>query len=273
MARRYGATETFDGYTATQFRRMKKTDRVEAMVEWFHAHFEDPAERTPYESAEGGYIWIWGGPHEATEEIEAEFGEVVDFELIGKAAEKVQADGLFDWAPRPKPGDYDEDPPEGEADEDLDIAPTPNVPEPEARADVLQRIEALEQLIRPLVEEHSPPEILPGIGHNQPPPEFAIEEAVSREEWREVQAAIEELRAEATKPEPELEVVERGQNVFVRVLRAVGGWARDRINAGIDAGGAVLIGYGLADPQTVIGALTSVAQSVATWISSMPWPF
>ena len=146
MARRYGATETFDGYTATQFRRMKKADRVEAMVEWFHAHFEDPAERTPYESAEGGYIWIWGGPHEATEEIEAEFGEVVDFELIGKAAEKVQTDGLFDWAPRPKPGDYDERPPEDEADEDLDIAPTPSVPEPEARADVLQRIEALEQL-------------------------------------------------------------------------------------------------------------------------------
>lgn len=238
---------------------------IEDMIEWFHQNYEDPANRVPYESAKGGYQWIYGGPETPEEALGDNFGSVYRGDLIEQAATKITDDsGIYDWSPIPG-ADWAED--------DLDIAPTPNVPEPEARAAVLLRIEALEQLIRPLVEEHGPPDMLPGIGHNQPPPEFAIEEAVGRGEWREVQAVIEALRAEATKPEPELEVVERGQNVFVRVLRAVGGWARDRINAGIDAGGAVLIGYGLADPQTVIGALNSVAQSVATWISSMPWPF
>ena len=39
--------------------------RIEAMVEWFGDNFEDPAQETPYESAEGGYIYIWGGPYDA----------------------------------------------------------------------------------------------------------------------------------------------------------------------------------------------------------------
>jgi len=33
------------------------------MADWFLANFENPAECTPYESAEGGYQWIWGGPY------------------------------------------------------------------------------------------------------------------------------------------------------------------------------------------------------------------
>ena len=40
-------------------------ERVEAMKEWFWENFEDPANETPYESREGGYQWIWGGPFDA----------------------------------------------------------------------------------------------------------------------------------------------------------------------------------------------------------------
>lgn len=46
---------------------------VKAMVEWFHMNFEDPAHNTPYESAEGGYQWIWGGPYDAEEELQDAF--------------------------------------------------------------------------------------------------------------------------------------------------------------------------------------------------------
>ena len=41
---------------------LEREERVEAMVEWFLDNFEDPAEHTPHESAEGGYQYIWGGP-------------------------------------------------------------------------------------------------------------------------------------------------------------------------------------------------------------------
>jgi hypothetical protein len=36
---------------------MRKAEKRELMIEWFHQNFEDPAERTPYESREGGYQW------------------------------------------------------------------------------------------------------------------------------------------------------------------------------------------------------------------------
>lgn len=271
MARRYGVTNASPGFTNSSFRRLKKAEKIEVMVEWFHGHFEDPAERTPYESAEGGYVWIWGGPYEAHEEIGDEFAEVADDATILAAVDIVHKDGLYEWAPREQPGDYDQDEPEEE--EEFPVVPTPDVPEPAARADVLARIEALEALIQPLLQEPARPDVLPGIGHNQPPPEFAIEQAVSRDEWRELQAAINGLRAEAAKPEPAVAAVEQGQGILVRTLYAVGGWIRDRANAAIDAGTAVLVGYGVADPQTLFTALSSAAHSVATWIQSFPWPF
>jgi hypothetical protein len=43
------------GISRTQFRRMRKAEKLELMVQWFHQNFEDPAERPSYVSAEGGY--------------------------------------------------------------------------------------------------------------------------------------------------------------------------------------------------------------------------
>jgi hypothetical protein len=271
MARRYGATKLSAGLSKSRFKRLNKAERIEVMVEWFHAHFEDPAERTPYESAEGGYIWIWGGPYDAHSVIGDEFSDVADDDLIEAAVDVVQRDGLFEWAPREQHGDYDEDKPEEE--DEFPVVATPDVPEPVARADVLVRIEALEALIQPLLQEPAQHDVPPGIGHNQPPPEFAIEEAVSRDEWRELQIAINDLRAETAKAEPAVAAVEQSQGILLRTLYAVGGWIRDRANAAIDAGTAVLVGYGVADPQTLFTALSSAAHSVATWIQSLPWPF
>ena len=47
------------GVSRTAFRRMRKAEKLELMIGWFHLNFEDPAQSTPYESAEGGYQWIW----------------------------------------------------------------------------------------------------------------------------------------------------------------------------------------------------------------------
>ena len=45
----------------------ERQGRIDALVEWFHERYEDPAERLPYVSAEGGYQWIYGGPYDARE--------------------------------------------------------------------------------------------------------------------------------------------------------------------------------------------------------------
>lgn len=82
--------------------------KLEEMREWFHANYEDPAQRTPYMTSEGGYIWIWGGPYDAREELEANFGHEVPEDLIDELVDELNSE-CFEWAPTPKPEDYDND--------------------------------------------------------------------------------------------------------------------------------------------------------------------
>ena len=113
--RRDVSIAAFEGADITDLPREMQ---IRTMVDWFFTHFEDPAHRTPYETAEGGYQWIWGGPHDATEELENQFGGAVDFEDIVAAVSEIESDGLTEWAPVPSSEDYD--PPEAEGDEDRD---------------------------------------------------------------------------------------------------------------------------------------------------------
>jgi hypothetical protein len=76
-----------------------ENEQVAAMVEWFHARFWDPANDTPYMSSEGGYIWVHGGPYDATEELQSRFCGVASEEAIEQAIDSVQSDGIYDWAP------------------------------------------------------------------------------------------------------------------------------------------------------------------------------
>ena len=92
--------------SAEALRDSHRDTQFEVMENWFRNHFEDPAERTPYESAEGGYIWIWGGPHDAREQLEEGFGDLVAEDVIDELVEKLEGE-CFDWAPTPSPDDYD----------------------------------------------------------------------------------------------------------------------------------------------------------------------
>lgn len=73
----------------------------EVMRQWFFSNYEDPAERTPYESAEGGYQWIWGGPYDAQEELEQAFTEIVPTDLIEELANELNRQSP-EWAPVPE---------------------------------------------------------------------------------------------------------------------------------------------------------------------------
>ncbi|QTK40640.1 hypothetical protein [Xanthomonas citri] len=75
-------------------------EQVAAMVEWFNARYEDPTHATPYMGSEGGYIWVQGGPYDASEEIQERFGHVVPDEVMQHAADYlVGEDGVWEWAP------------------------------------------------------------------------------------------------------------------------------------------------------------------------------
>ncbi len=88
--------EISDDWLATA----KPEEQVAAMVEWFRARYEDPAHETPYMGSEGGYIWVHGGPYDASEEIQERFGHIVQFEVMEAAADHVVGeDGTWEWAP------------------------------------------------------------------------------------------------------------------------------------------------------------------------------
>ena len=102
-------------YYTSEYEELRRQDlpnkdrdvQWDVMRTWFFQNYEDPAERTPYESREGGYIWIWGGPYEAREELESEFHGVVSNDLIEELS--YELNGICpEWAPTEKSGDYDE---------------------------------------------------------------------------------------------------------------------------------------------------------------------
>lgn len=74
-------------------------EQIELMRRWFLARYCDPAEETPYESREGGYIWIWGGPYDPMEELQERFGDLVEDEVIDKLANQLYRDVGWEWAP------------------------------------------------------------------------------------------------------------------------------------------------------------------------------
>jgi hypothetical protein len=84
-----------------------REEKIERMVAWFFENFEDPAERTPYESAEGGYIYIWGVT-DAREELSDAFYKNLHVSegMINMAVDKIEEDGA-DWVPVPHPSDYE----------------------------------------------------------------------------------------------------------------------------------------------------------------------
>jgi hypothetical protein len=82
---------------------ISKWDRekqIQEMRRWFFDHYTDPGGNTPYESAEGGYIYIWGGPYDAQYELEGEFGGLVPEDVIEELAKELN-DITPEWTGNP----------------------------------------------------------------------------------------------------------------------------------------------------------------------------
>jgi hypothetical protein len=77
-------------------RRMDHDAAVEAMVDWFLSNFEEPAERTSWD--EGEYVFIWGGPCHARDELENAFGGVATERAIAAAVDRIEKEGDV-WVP------------------------------------------------------------------------------------------------------------------------------------------------------------------------------
>lgn len=82
-------------------------EHIDEMKKWFLENYEDPANFCPFESKEGGYFYIYGGPYDAQEELENEFGHIYNDEKIRIAAEELENEqGVWDWSGIPDDDDF-----------------------------------------------------------------------------------------------------------------------------------------------------------------------
>lgn len=179
--------------------------RKEVVVGWFADNFEDPAESTPYESAEGGYQWIWGGPYDAREEIEGAF-DLSDRELEA-ILEEIESNGTLDWAPhinriRPVEDDRDEEPDR----EDLRI--------------LLTQLRGEIQSLRGIHDELRNRPI--GMGHNGPPDDDELVPTLG--DLDETEAAIGALEVQLDVLRPDRALVAEARTKFTEIAVKVRSW-------------------------------------------------
>ena len=119
------------------FGKLDVDTQIEAMRNWFYERFEDPAVRTPYESREGGYQWIWGGPFDAREELESCFAGIAADNAIESLVDELEVE-CSEWAPTESPDDY--------ADHDMMFLE--DVLQEDSRASFAEGISELNELIK-----------------------------------------------------------------------------------------------------------------------------
>lgn len=240
-------------YTAEEFRALPQDQQIELMVEWFGERYEDPAQRMPYNSREGGYLWIYGGPYDADEEIQSEFSDVAEFDVMQRAVEEITSDGLYEWAPVASDDDYEDD----REFEEPEIPDDPAEPE-DLRRELIGRLDRLEAAL------HSYGQNLPPRNHNHPP-ELIDGDLIPPEQLAEAREAVNILRAEAAKVNPEAQILQTQAALLSRIGSAI--WSGVKVLAGGVAGSAAweAIVWVHSNPREVHDALMAVADTANQW--------
>ena len=88
-------------------RKTSTQQKLVAMRAWFRTRYWDPANDTPYNSREGGYLFVEGGPYSPREELTDRFDGLVSTRLISQVIAELESEVGNQWAPiRSR---YDED--------------------------------------------------------------------------------------------------------------------------------------------------------------------
>lgn len=208
---RYYSENDFErGVTRSQLKRLGRTRQIEYMRHWFDKNFEDPTNETPYNSREGGFLYIWGGPYDAAEELFGEFGDFVPEDRIQAVVDEVESEGLTDWAPGPdhpnhrraredleaeRRKDDQEELPLQQLLKMLESGAIPHFDrkeEREQRREILFRLDALGAELDALKPTYG------GVGHNLPPEDMVMAPALEA-----AQKATTEIRGELAKETPD----------------------------------------------------------------------
>jgi len=247
------------------------------LVEWFRFFYEDPANETPYNGREGGYLYINGGPYSAEEELRENFEDVVSEDAIMLAIDEIQEDGTYDWAPSSQHPDKIAAAEEAMADyyeqEELEFEELQEIAsnalsnnlgseeEQKARADAVEQIVAIKAEL-PKPASHG------GMGHNHPPEEFELR----GDELESVTENLDEIEAELTAETPNIEVVAERASF----LKRAAGYVADKLDKTVDEfckgfGSTLGKTVGVALPAAILaspywGKLVALLWSLKNWL-------
>ena len=107
MNRAFFDPETDTEYNLRELKGADQDTQERVMRSWFFSNYEDPAEHTPFESKEGGYIYIWGGPYDAREELESVFSGYVRREALDVLISELDSKGP-EWSGTVSSESYDD---------------------------------------------------------------------------------------------------------------------------------------------------------------------
>ena len=94
-----------------QLSEMTSADQRRILKSWYLTMFEDPQNETPYApkdiESESNYIYPWGGPYNARDELYDRLSGIVPDTLLDDIAEELESQaGIHEWAPGPRHPDH-----------------------------------------------------------------------------------------------------------------------------------------------------------------------
>jgi hypothetical protein len=230
------------------------------MVEWFGQNFEDPSEHTPRD--DGEFVYVWGGPFDARDELDGAFAGVANENEIEEAIDRLEGEAL-DWAPS-ESRLVEEDANESlnqEDDEDLVVWEETTIPpEAEEKAEAVRRgLNELESIVREWRKER------PRIGHNRPP--GPIDDERPDEVFNDIETGIAETRVELDKPVPDTTTLRAAESNFRRIQRRIKEWTK-QLGLGTAALVSAYVGEKILD--RVWEQLGIVSEAISALIAVLP---
>lgn len=242
-------------------------DIIEQVRNWFFTNFEDPAHSTPYESAEGGYQYIWGGPYDTMDIVQNIFADELSDDQVVAVTDDINNDGL-EWVPNANR----QQPPEDDDESELSPFMANSV---QLREQMLQQIAEAEKQLRALEAEAGPH----GIGHNHPP-EAIDQTPATRRDIEELRAAFETLKAQPPVPPDEGrkaadDAKEKVQSTASKITAWLAGQANTFVSEAVKEAGKEAGKWTtrLALWGALAAALTKVSETAGHWLSSFNFPF
>jgi hypothetical protein len=84
-------------YELDDIKKLDKDDQIQIMKNWFLSNYQNPDGEVPYDREEGDYVYIYGGPYDAREELNDQFCDYVEESIIEELVEELEND-CYEWS-------------------------------------------------------------------------------------------------------------------------------------------------------------------------------